>query len=111
MNDMTTLRYRVDTQLARLLAEGYRSSEAALKELVDNVGDADAETVRFTLPTPMIQGPIVIDLYSLPDFVIPQRYTKSESQRFLHLSYAITNCIGSEYTYRVQPVSPDPLSA
>jgi hypothetical protein len=58
---MTILQYRVDTQLARLLAEGYRSSEAALKELVDNAWDADAETVRISLPEPMTQGPIVID--------------------------------------------------
>lgn len=59
--DMKILQYRVDTQLARLLAEGYRSSEAALKELVDNAWDADAETVRIDLPAPMTQGPIVID--------------------------------------------------
>lgn len=58
---MKTLRYRVDTQLARLLPEGYRSSEAALKELVDNAWDADAETVRIDLPAPMNRGPIVID--------------------------------------------------
>ena len=58
---MTVLRYRVDTQLARLLAEGYRSSEAALKELVDNAWDADAETVHISLPAPMTQEPIIID--------------------------------------------------
>ncbi len=58
---MTILKYRVDTQLARLLAEGYRSSEAALKELVDNAWDADAETVRIDLPAPMTPGPIVIN--------------------------------------------------
>ena len=58
---MTVLRYRVDSQLARLLAEGYRSSEAALKELVDNAWDADAETVHISLPAPMTQEPIIID--------------------------------------------------
>ena len=58
---MTILQYRVDAQLARLLSEGYRSSEAALKELVDNAWDADAETVRISLPAPMTQGPIVIN--------------------------------------------------
>ena len=57
---MTILQYRVDTQLARLLSEGYRSSEAALKELVDNAWDADAETVRISLPAPMTQGPIML---------------------------------------------------
>jgi hypothetical protein len=30
---MTILKYRVDARLARLLADDYRSSEAALKEL------------------------------------------------------------------------------
>ena len=58
---MTILQYRVHTQLARLLAEGYRSSEVALKELVDNAWDADAETVRISLPAPMTQGPIMVD--------------------------------------------------
>lgn len=58
---MKTLRYRVDTQLAKLLSESYRSSEAALKELVDNAWDADAETVRINLPAPMTNDPIVID--------------------------------------------------
>jgi len=32
-----------------------------LKELVDNAWDADAETVRISLPKPMTQEPIVID--------------------------------------------------
>jgi HSP90 family molecular chaperone len=58
---MATLHYRVDTQLAKLLAENYRSSEVALKELVDNAWDADAETVRISLPAPMTNGPIIID--------------------------------------------------
>lgn len=58
---MTTLRYGVDTQLARWPAENYRSSEAALKELIDNARDADAETVRISLPEPMTQQPIVIN--------------------------------------------------
>jgi len=44
-----------------LLAEGYGSSEAALKELVDNAWDADAETVRIDRPAPMTQDPIMID--------------------------------------------------
>ncbi len=58
---MSTLRYRVDTRLAKLLSENNRSSEAALKELVDNAWDADAETVRISLPKPMTNQPIIID--------------------------------------------------
>ncbi|WP_281269186.1 ATP-binding protein [Thiocapsa rosea] len=43
------------------MSENYRSSEAALKELVDNAWDADAETVRISLPKPMASESIVID--------------------------------------------------
>ena len=39
------LRFRVDFRLATLLSQEYSSSERALKELVDNALDADAERV------------------------------------------------------------------
>lgn len=39
------LRFRVDFRLATLLSQEYSSSERALKELVDNAWDADAERV------------------------------------------------------------------
>jgi hypothetical protein len=55
------VRFRVDPQLATLLGEGYRSSELALKELVDNAWDADATIVRITLPPPLSTDPIVIE--------------------------------------------------
>ena len=42
--------FSVDTRLAKLLGEAYRSTEAALKELVDNAWDSDADTVWITLP-------------------------------------------------------------
>jgi hypothetical protein len=53
-------RFRVDPKLASLLGEGYRSSEYALKELVDNAWDADAKTVWITLPSPLSVDPIII---------------------------------------------------
>ena len=56
----TSARFRVDAKLASLLGEGYRSSEYALKELVDNAWDADASEVRITLPDPMSGGAIVV---------------------------------------------------
>lgn len=56
----TTARFRVDPQLATLLGEGYRSSEFALKELVDNAWDADAGEVRITLPLAMSGEPIIV---------------------------------------------------
>jgi len=55
-----TIYFAVSPTLAALLGNGYRSTEAALKELVDNAWDADAEVVNVTLPAPMTSDPIVI---------------------------------------------------
>lgn len=55
-----TIHFAVSPRLAALLGEGYRSTEQALKELVDNAWDADAEIVNVTLPAPMTLAPIVI---------------------------------------------------
>ncbi|PAU65903.1 phosphonate ABC transporter permease [Pseudomonas sp. PIC25] len=54
------LRFQVDSRLATLLSQEYSSSERALKELVDNAWDADAERVSIALPKPMSGDPIVI---------------------------------------------------
>ncbi|MCW7491961.1 ATP-binding protein [Leptospira sp. 2 VSF19] len=53
-------RFKVDTRLALILGENYRSTELALKELVDNAWDADAENVRINLPQALEDGPIII---------------------------------------------------
>jgi hypothetical protein len=45
--------FQADPRLATLFGEYYRSSEPALKELVDNSWDADAATVHITLPKPL----------------------------------------------------------
>ena len=42
--------FKVDPKLAELLGETYKSTEDAIKELVDNSFDADAEEVWITLP-------------------------------------------------------------
>jgi len=42
--------FEVDPRLATLLGESYRSTEQAIKELVDNAWDADAEQVNIRLP-------------------------------------------------------------
>lgn len=55
-----TARFQVDSRLARLLSQEYPSTEKALKELVDNAWDADAENVSISLPAPMTDSPIVI---------------------------------------------------
>lgn len=52
--------FRVDPRLAALLGETYRSTEQALKELVDNAWDADAENVWFTLPEAVSGNSIMI---------------------------------------------------
>jgi HSP90 family molecular chaperone len=54
------LRFLVDSRQATLLSQ-YSSSERALKELVDNAWDADAEQVSVTLPKPLSGGSIVIE--------------------------------------------------
>lgn len=54
------LRFQVDSRLATLLSNEYKSTERALKELVDNAWDADAESVFIQLPKPMSGEPIVI---------------------------------------------------
>lgn len=58
---MTQPQFRVDSRLAILLSENFRSSEAAIKELVDNCWDADAENVRIWLPKPDTTDPVVIE--------------------------------------------------
>ena len=50
--------FEVDPRLATLLGESYRSTEQAIKELVDNAWDADAERVCIFLPQPMSTEPI-----------------------------------------------------
>lgn len=54
-------RFQVNSRLAQLLSQEYASSEKALKELIDNAWDADAEHVSITLPEPMTDSPIVIE--------------------------------------------------
>ena len=43
--------FKVDPRLASLLGETYRSTEHAVKELVDNAWDADAPTISITAGT------------------------------------------------------------
>lgn len=56
-----TVSFAVDPRLAALLGDSYRSTEQAVKELVDNAWDADADEVNITLPTEMSDEPIVIE--------------------------------------------------
>lgn len=54
------LKFQVDSRLATLLSQEYTSTERALKELVHNAWDADADQVNIWLPQPMSGEPIVI---------------------------------------------------
>jgi Histidine kinase-, DNA gyrase B-, and HSP90-like ATPase len=53
--------FRIAARLASLLGENYRSTQQAIRELVDNAWDADAESVRITLPEPLTLQPIIIE--------------------------------------------------
>lgn len=53
-------RFQVNSRLASLLSQEYPSTEKALKELVDNSWDADADQVSITLPQPMSDDPIIV---------------------------------------------------
>lgn len=57
---MSKAHFLVDSRIGVLLSENYRSSERALKELVDNAWDADADEVHIDLPEPFSGGDIVI---------------------------------------------------
>ena len=58
---MAQPQFRVDSRLVILLSENYRSSEAAIKELVDNCWDADADNVWIRLPKPDTADLLVIE--------------------------------------------------
>jgi len=55
-----TISFRVSPRLTEILGENYRSTELAVKELVDNAWDADASEVRILLPEPMTSQPLRI---------------------------------------------------
>lgn len=57
---MQNISFHVDTRLAKLLSQNYRSSEKAIKELVDNAWDADSDLVSVTLPQAMTDEQIVV---------------------------------------------------
>lgn len=52
--------FQIDPRLTLLLSENYRSTEKALKELIDNAWDAEATTVEITLPDPVRNEPLVV---------------------------------------------------
>ena len=75
--------FRVDPRLAMLLGEDYRSTEHALKELVDNAWDADAPSVSVTLPDTMSLDPISVsdDGTGMTEREVRQEYLKVARDR------------------------------
>lgn len=78
-----TAHFKVDTKLASLLGETYRSTELAIKELVDNAWDADAEQVWIYLPAPLSKDPILIidDGLGMTEKEVKTGYLKIASDR------------------------------
>lgn len=78
-----TAHFKVDTRLAALLGENYRSTEFALKELVDNAWDADAKNVWVYLPEPLTIDPILIidDGLGMTEKELRSGYLKIASDR------------------------------
>jgi HSP90 family molecular chaperone len=56
----TTATFSVDPRLATVLGETYKSTERAIKELIDNAWDADADHVWIDLPAAMSSSPVVV---------------------------------------------------
>lgn len=78
--------FKVDPKLAELLGESYRSTEEAIKELVDNAHDADADNVWITLPTSMTEThPEVVvkdDGTGMKEQEVRKEYLKIASSRY-----------------------------
>ncbi|KEQ22135.1 ATP-binding protein [Paenibacillus tyrfis] len=57
---MNIAKFKVQPRVVYLLSNQYRSSEQALKELVDNAWDADAEQVHITIPLDLFPTEAII---------------------------------------------------
>jgi hypothetical protein len=75
--------FKVDPKLAHLLGEGYRTTEQALKELVDNAWDAEAENIWITLPKAMTSDPVIVrdDGSGMTELEVRNEYLKIASDR------------------------------
>jgi hypothetical protein len=75
--------FQVDPRLASVLGENYRSTEHALKELVDNAWDADAENVWITLPAAMTADPVSVrdDGCGMTEMEVRNDYLRIASDR------------------------------
>lgn len=77
--------FKVDPKLAELLGETYKSSEDALKELVDNAFDADADNIWTELPEIFAEDAVVIikdDGSGMKEQELRSEYLKIASSRY-----------------------------
>lgn len=77
--------FQVHPKLAELLGETYRSTEDAIKELVDNAFDADASNIRIELPDPLEPDPIIKiidDGTGMKELEVRSEYLKIASSRY-----------------------------
>jgi hypothetical protein len=76
--------FRVDPRLAALLGENYRSSEHAIKELIDNAWDAEATEVHVTLPAILSEDPVTVrdDGTGMKTAEVETEYLRIASARF-----------------------------
>jgi hypothetical protein len=79
-----TANFSVDPRLAAILGENYTSSERALRELVDNAWDAEAQVVKITLPEILSDSPITIadDGSGMKEQELRQEYLKIANPRY-----------------------------
>lgn len=78
--------FKIDPKLAELLGETYKSTEDALKELIDNSYDADSENVKIQLPEILDSEPIIIiedDGSGMKENELRTEYLKIASSRFV----------------------------
>lgn len=77
--------FKVDPKLAELLGETYKSFEDAIKELVDNAFDADADNIWATLPEIFAEDAVVIikdDGSGMKEQELRSEYLKIASSRY-----------------------------
>ena len=76
--------FKVDPRLAILLGENYRSTELAIKELIDNSFDAEAEVVKVTFPEPFTNDPIIVadNGTGMTEAEVREEYLKIANSRY-----------------------------
>jgi Histidine kinase-, DNA gyrase B-, and HSP90-like ATPase len=77
--------FKVDPKLAELLGETYKSTEVAIKELIDNAFDADADQIWATLPEIFSDDAIITivdDGTGMKEQELRSEYLKIASSRY-----------------------------